>query len=73
MEGFDRAAHDFDFEPVVLQPPFTDLDAQIAALAESGAGLVLYWHDLFYKSVQESDEEVPEYDVGLYWGQTRRP
>ena len=43
VEGFDRAARDFDFEPVVLQAPFTDLDEQLAAVAESGADLVLFW------------------------------
>ncbi len=60
VEGFDRAAHDFDFEPVVLQPPFTDLDAQVATLAESRPDFVLFWQDAFYKSYVENSEKYPD-------------
>ncbi len=60
VEGFDRAARDFDFEPVVLQPPFTDLDAQVATLAASRPDLVIFWQDAFYKSYVENSEKYPD-------------
>ena len=60
VEGFDRAERDFDFEPVVLQPPFTDLDAQVATLAESRPDLVLFWQDAFYKSYLENSKKYPD-------------
>ena len=61
LEGFERAAHDFDFEPVVLRPPFTDLDEQLAALAESGADLVFFWSErIFIPYVSEASKKYPD-------------
>jgi basic membrane lipoprotein Med (substrate-binding protein (PBP1-ABC) superfamily)/DNA-binding SARP family transcriptional activator len=59
-EGFDRAAHDFDFEPVVLQPPFTNLDDQVDTLAASRPDLVIFWQDAFYKSYLENSGKYPD-------------
>ena len=59
VEGLNRAARDFDLEPVVLEGPFTDLDEQLAAVAESGGDLVLYWGDFFGPIVLELSKKYP--------------
>jgi basic membrane lipoprotein Med (substrate-binding protein (PBP1-ABC) superfamily) len=51
IDGLDRASRDFDFEPVVLTGPFTDIDAELAAVVESGTDLVLFTDFAFFESV----------------------
>jgi len=58
-EGLNRAGRDFDFQPVVLQGPFSDLDGELASVADSGAGLVVWWGDFFYASVQRASTRYP--------------
>ena len=60
VEGLDRAALDFDFEPVVLKVPLTDLDDQLAAVAESGADLVLFTEYVFFGSVLKTAKQYPD-------------
>ncbi|HEY3483914.1 MAG TPA: BMP family ABC transporter substrate-binding protein, partial [Ilumatobacteraceae bacterium] len=59
-EGFQRAARDFDFEPVVLSAPFTNLRAQLATLAESGADLVMFQDFVFLDAVAQISPEYPD-------------
>ena len=65
-EGFDRAARDFHFESGVLEPPFTDLDEQLATVAESGADLVFFWESIFYDPRLGGGQEVPGHDMGQH-------
>jgi basic membrane lipoprotein Med (substrate-binding protein (PBP1-ABC) superfamily)/DNA-binding SARP family transcriptional activator len=70
LDGFDRASRDFDFEPVVLTGPFTDLDEELAALAESGTDLVLITEFVFLESGLAVAAEYPDttfafVDIGI--------
>jgi basic membrane lipoprotein Med (substrate-binding protein (PBP1-ABC) superfamily)/DNA-binding SARP family transcriptional activator len=60
QDGFERAARDFDFEPILLTGPFNNLDDELGSLAESGTDLVVLTDLVFFSDAVEAAAEHPD-------------
>ena len=59
-DGLERAARDFDLEPIEINGPFSDIDAELASLADSGTDLVVFTDFLFAESLATAAEKYPD-------------
>ena len=60
VDGLERAARDFDLEPIQIDGPFGDIDAELASLADSGTDLVVFTDFLFAESLATAADKFPD-------------
>jgi basic membrane protein A and related proteins len=60
QDGFERAARDFDFEPILLTGPFNNLDDELGSLADSSTDLVVLTDLVFFSDAVEVAAHHPD-------------